>query len=84
MDNVKVRMLLAVEYEGEQLKPGDTAEVPESIAWRWAHNNPPIAEAVDDAEDLSKLNKDELVEKVEKLGVDSSGTKAEIIARLGE
>jgi hypothetical protein len=37
----------------------------------------PVAEA-----DLSSLKKDELVAEAEKRGVDSSGTKAEIIERL--
>jgi hypothetical protein len=46
-------------------------------------NGNPIEEAQGtDEQDLTKLNKDELVKLAEDKGVDSSGNKAEIVARL--
>jgi hypothetical protein len=63
------RRLARLEAEGDTEKAAVTAERLQA------------AEAAE-AEDLSKLPKAELVDRAEKAGVDSSGTKAEIVAAL--
>ena len=42
----------------------------------------PNGNPIEEAQDLGKLSKDELIKLAEDKGVDSSGTKAEIMARL--
>jgi hypothetical protein len=73
--------------EKEKVTEEPAAEEPaaeEPAAEEPAAEEPAAAESGDTEASLMKLKKDELVEKAKAAGVATSGTKADIVARLLE
>jgi len=63
------------------VKPGDTVEVPDAVAERWLEKHPMGGV---EARDLDASTKDDLQAEAEQRGLDTSGNKAELGARLDE
>lgn len=75
---------MPTEYDHGRGTPLDVPEVEPTRVHRDGdfYDSPPAITGPDEDEDLDSMTKAELVELAEQRGVDSSGTKSELVAAL--